>query len=43
MSMIVFPSAFAKAYVSLEEGKACKIDYSKNKDEDLILQEVIKV
>ncbi len=43
MSMIVFPSAFAKAYVSIEEGKACKIDYSKNKDEDLILQEVIKV
>ena len=41
MSMIVFPSQFAMAYTRIEEGNAYKINYSLNKDEDLIFQEVV--
>lgn len=41
MSMVVFPSQFAMAYTRIEEGNAYKINYSLNKDEDLIFQEVV--
>jgi len=40
-SVIVFPNVFPKAYVSLEEGKAFKLEINKTKDEDLVLQEVV--
>lgn len=41
-SMVVFPSAFAMAYTRIEEGNAYKINYSINKDEDLVFQEVVE-
>ena len=41
MSMIVFPSTFAMAYVGITEGKAYKINYSMSKDEDLVFQEIV--
>jgi DNA polymerase-3 subunit alpha len=40
LSLVVFPSAFAKAYVGIQEGSAYKIDYSINKDDDLIFQDI---
>ena len=40
-SMVVFPSTFAIAYTRIEEGNAYKINYSVNKEEDLIFQEVV--
>ena len=42
-SVIVFPSTFAKAYTRIEEGKAFKMEFSKTKDDDLVLQEVVGV
>ena len=41
MSLIVFPSSFAKAYVGINEGNAYKINYSKSKDEDLVFQDIV--
>jgi hypothetical protein len=41
LSLVVFPSTFAKAYVGLQEGSAYKIDYSINKEDDLIFQDII--
>ena len=41
MSMVVFPSTFAMAYTRIEEGNAYKINYSINKEDDLIFQEVV--
>ena len=41
LSLVVFPSAFPKAYMGIEEGKAYKISYKISKDEDLIFEEVI--
>jgi DNA polymerase-3 subunit alpha len=41
MSMIVFPSAFPNAYMNVEEGKPCKINYSISKDDDLVFQDII--
>jgi DNA polymerase-3 subunit alpha len=41
MSMVVFPSTFAMAYTRIEEGSAYKINYSINKEEDLVFQEVV--
>jgi len=41
LSLVVFPSTFPKAYVGLQEGSAYKIDYSVNKDEDLIFQDIL--
>ena len=41
LSMVIFPTSFAKAYVALNEGNAYKINYSLSKDNDLIFQEVI--
>ena len=41
MSMVVFPSAFPIAYTRIEEGNAYKINYSINKDDDLVFQEVV--
>jgi DNA polymerase-3 subunit alpha len=43
LSMIVFPTTFATAYTRIEEGNAYKINYSLNKEEDIIFQEVITV
>jgi len=40
-SLVVFPSAFPKAYVGLQAGSAYKIDYTINKDDDLIFQDVV--
>jgi len=40
-SVIVFPNSFAMAYTRLDEGKAFKLELSKTKDEDLVLQEVV--
>ena len=40
-SMVVFPSNFAMAYTRIESGNAYKINYSVNKEEDLIFQEVV--
>ena len=41
LSLVVFPSAFPKAYVGITEGNAYKIDYSVNKDDDLIFQDIV--
>jgi DNA polymerase-3 subunit alpha len=41
LSMVVFPTTFAVAYTRIEEGNAYKINYSLNKEEDLIFQEVV--
>jgi DNA polymerase III alpha subunit len=41
LSLVVFPSTFPKAYISLEAGSAYKIDYSINKDDDFIFQDVV--
>jgi DNA polymerase-3 subunit alpha len=41
LSMIVWPNEFAKAYVKLEEGKAFKINYSPNKEDELVFKEVL--
>jgi hypothetical protein len=41
LSLVVFPSAFPKAYVGLEAGSAYKINYSVNKDDDLIFQDIV--
>jgi DNA polymerase III alpha subunit len=41
LSMVVFPTTFAMAYTRIEEGNAYKINYSLNKEEDLIFQEVV--
>jgi len=41
LSLIVFPSSFAKAYMGIQEGSAYKIEYSISKDEDLVFQEVV--
>ena len=43
LSLVVFPTTFAKAYVGLQEGSAYKINYSINKEDDLIFQEVVTV
>ena len=42
LSLVVFPSTFAMAYTRLEAGNAYKINYSVNKEEDLIFQEVVE-
>jgi DNA polymerase-3 subunit alpha len=41
LSLVVFPSAFPKAYVGLEAGSTYKINYSVNKDDDLIFQDIV--
>lgn len=41
LSLVVFPSTFARAYVQIEEGKAYKINYKVSKEEDLIFEEVV--
>lgn len=41
LSLVVFPSVFPKAYIGLQEGSAYKIDYSINKDDDLIFQDIV--
>jgi DNA polymerase-3 subunit alpha len=40
-SVVVFPTVFATAYTTLEEGKSFKFELGKTKDEDLTLQEII--
>jgi len=40
-SVVVFPTIFATAYTTLEEGKPFKFELGKTKDEDLTLQEII--
>jgi DNA polymerase III alpha subunit len=42
-SVVVFPTAFAMAYTRIEEGKAFEMEFSKTKDGDLTLKEVISV
>jgi len=42
ISCIVFPSKFSQMYVGLQEGSAYKIDYSINKDDDLIFQDIVQ-
>jgi DNA polymerase-3 subunit alpha len=41
LSLVVFPSTFPKAYVGMQAGSAYKIDYSINKEDDLIFQDVL--
>jgi hypothetical protein len=41
LSMIVWPNEFPMAYVKLEEGKAFKINYALNKEDDLVFKEVL--
>jgi hypothetical protein len=41
-SIVVFPTAFAMAYTRLEEGGAFELEFSKTKDGDLTLKEVIQ-
>jgi DNA polymerase-3 subunit alpha len=40
-SVIVFPTAFAMAYTRIEEGKAFEMEFSKTKDGDTTLKEII--
>jgi len=42
-SVTVFPTAFAKAYMNLEEGKAYKFSFGKTKDGTVILEDVVNV
>jgi len=39
-SVVVFPTAFAKAYMTIEEGKVYNIKTSKTKDGTVILDDV---
>jgi DNA polymerase-3 subunit alpha len=39
-SITVFPTAFAKAYMSIEEGKSYKFDFGKTKDGTVTLEDV---
>ena len=39
-SITVFPTSFAKAYMSIEEGKAYKFDFGKTKDGTVTLEDV---
>jgi len=41
MSMVVFPTAFAKAYVGITEGNAYKINYSISKEDDFVFQDIV--
>jgi len=41
-SIIVFPTAFAIAYTRLQEGKAFEMEFSKTKEGDLTLKEVVQ-
>jgi hypothetical protein len=36
----VFPTAFAKAYMKLEEGKAYKFSFGKTKDGTITLEDI---
>jgi DNA polymerase III alpha subunit len=40
-SIIVFPTVFAMAYTRIEEGKAFEMEFSKTKDGDITLKEII--
>jgi DNA polymerase III subunit alpha len=42
-SITVFPTAFAKAYMKIEEGNVYKLDLGKTKDGTVILEDVINV
>jgi DNA polymerase-3 subunit alpha len=42
-SVVVFPTTFAMAYTRIEEGKAFPMEFSKTKDGDITLKEVIQV
>jgi DNA polymerase III subunit alpha len=42
-SITVFPTAFAKAYMKIEEGNIYKLDLGKTKDGTVILEDVINV
>jgi DNA polymerase III alpha subunit len=39
-SITVFPTSFAKAYMSIEEGKSYKFDFGKTKDGTVTLEDV---
>jgi DNA polymerase III alpha subunit len=39
-SVTVFPTAFAKAYMKIEEGQAYKFEFGKTKDGTVILEDV---
>ena len=41
LSLVVFPSTFPRAYVSIEAGNSYKINYSKSKEDDLVFQDVV--
>jgi DNA polymerase-3 subunit alpha len=40
-SVTVFPTAFPKAYMKLQEGNAYKFEFGKTKDETVILEDII--
>jgi hypothetical protein len=40
-SIIVFPTVFAMAYTIIEEGRAFEMEFSKTKDGDITLKEII--
>jgi len=42
-SVVVFPTAFAKAYMTIEEGNVYKVSLGKTKDGTVILEDVVNV
>jgi DNA polymerase-3 subunit alpha len=42
-SVVVFPTTFAKAYMTIEEGKVYKVSLGKTKDGTVIMEDVVNV
>jgi hypothetical protein len=42
-SIVVFPTAFAKAYMTIEEGKVYTVKTGKTKDGTITLEDVVNV
>ena len=42
-SVTVFPTAFAKAYMKVQEGQVYKFEFGKTKDGTVIMEDIINV